>query len=170
MRGTTSSREPAEAWDASTAACASASRVTGRTMPGSRTSSASGSTGRRSVSVMRSLPRVERPPLNSAGGFHLPRWSAPRADSLGAVLLDDVTARLRVAGCVFAEDEARLLLDAAADPAALEALVARRAGGEPLEQVLGWAEFCGLRIEVAPGVFVPRRRTGLVVREAVAAA
>jgi release factor glutamine methyltransferase len=86
------------------------------------------------------------------------------------VLLDDVAARLRAAGCVFAEEEARLLLDAAADPAALEALIARRAGGEPLEQVLGWAEFCGLRIAVDPGVFVPRRRTGLVVREALAAA
>jgi release factor glutamine methyltransferase len=33
--------------------------------------------------------------------------------------------------------------------------------------VLGWAEFCGLRIAVGPGVFVPRRRTELLVREAV---
>ena len=40
----------------------------------------------------------------------------------------------------------------------------RRAAGEPLEQLLGWAEFCGLRIVVAPGVFVPRRRTELLVR------
>jgi release factor glutamine methyltransferase len=86
------------------------------------------------------------------------------------VLLGDVTARLRAAGCVFAEDEARLLLAAAATPAELAALVARRVGGEPLEQVLGWAEFGGLRIAVEPGVFVPRRRTELLVREAVAAA
>jgi release factor glutamine methyltransferase len=86
-----------------------------------------------------------------------------------SVLLDDrlrdaVTARLRAAGCVFAEEEARLLLDAAAGPADVEPLVARRVAGEPLEQVLGWAEFCGLRIAVEPGVFVPRRRTGLLVR------
>jgi len=31
--------------------------------------------------------------------------------------------------------------------------------GEPLEYVLSWAEFCGLRIAVEPGVFIPRRRT-----------
>ena len=42
--------------------------------------------------------------------------------------------------------------------------------GLPLEQVLGWAEFCGLRIAVAPGVFVPRRRTEFLVRQAAALA
>ncbi len=78
-----------------------------------------------------------------------------------------VVAALRAAGCVFAEDEAGLLVAAAADPAELDALLARRVAGEPLEQVLGWAEFCGLRIAVAPGVFVPRRRTGALVAEAV---
>jgi release factor glutamine methyltransferase len=80
-----------------------------------------------------------------------------------------VVARLRAAGCVFAEEEAALLLDAASG-AALDALVARRVAGEPLEQVLGWAEFCGLRFAVEPGVFVPRRRTRLLVREAVRSA
>ncbi|WP_127130792.1 putative protein N(5)-glutamine methyltransferase [Georgenia sp. SYP-B2076] len=77
-----------------------------------------------------------------------------------------VVARLRAAGCVFAEDEAALLVSAARSPAELAELVTRRAGGLPLEQVLGWAEFCGLRIAVEPGVFVPRRRTELLVREA----
>jgi release factor glutamine methyltransferase len=81
-----------------------------------------------------------------------------------------VVDRLRAAGCVFAEEEAQLLLDAAVSPAELDALVARRVGGEPLEQVLGWAEFCGMRFVVEPGVFVPRRRTRLLVREAVALA
>ena len=60
--------------------------------------------------------------------------------------------RLRAAGCVFAEDEADLLMAAPGD---LDALAARRVSGEPLEQVLGWAAFCGLRIAVAAGVFVP---------------
>ena len=46
-------------------------------------------------------------------------------------------------------------------------MVDRRVAGLPLEQVLGWAEFCGLRITVAPGVFVPRRRTEFLVRQAV---
>lgn len=81
-----------------------------------------------------------------------------------------VVARLRAAGCVFAEDEARLLLEAADGGADLEDLVGRRVAGLPLEQVLGWAEFAGLRIAVAPGVFVPRRRTEFLAERAVAAA
>lgn len=35
--------------------------------------------------------------------------------------------------------------------------------GEPLEHILGWAEFCGERVAVEPGVFVPRRRSELLV-------
>ena len=81
-----------------------------------------------------------------------------------------IVSRLRAAGCVFAEDEARLLISAARTPAELDAMVDQRAAGQPLEQVLGWAEFCGLRITVAPGVFVPRRRTEFLVRQAVALA
>jgi release factor glutamine methyltransferase len=46
-------------------------------------------------------------------------------------------------------------------------MVGRRAGGEPLEQVVGWAEFSGLRIFVEPGVFVPRRRSEFLVSVAV---
>lgn len=42
--------------------------------------------------------------------------------------------------------------------------------GLPLEHVVGYAEFCGLRIAVEPGVFVPRRRTEALVAEAVALA
>lgn len=75
-----------------------------------------------------------------------------------------VIATLRAAGCVFAEDEARLLIAAARTPDELAALVESRAGGLPLEHVLGWAEFCGLRVAVDPGVFVPRRRTEHLVR------
>ena len=78
-----------------------------------------------------------------------------------------IVTRLRAAGCVFAEDEARLLMSAARTPAELDAMVGRRVAGLPLEHVLGWAEFCGLRITVAPGVFVPRRRTEFLVGQAV---
>jgi release factor glutamine methyltransferase len=77
---------------------------------------------------------------------------------------------LRAAGCVFAEDEADLLLAAASTPAELATMVEQRVSGEPLEYLLGWAEFCGLRIIVEPGVFVPRRRTEFLVREAAAVA
>jgi release factor glutamine methyltransferase len=79
-----------------------------------------------------------------------------------------VVAALRAAGCVFAEEEAQLLVAAAVTEGQLTELVDRRAAGEPLEHLLGWAEFCGLRIEVDPGVFVPRRRTGFLVRQAAA--
>ena len=79
-------------------------------------------------------------------------------------------ARLRAAGCVFAEAEAELLAAAASTRADLDDMVARRSSGLPLEHVVGWAEFCGLRIVVSPGVFVPRRRSELLVREAIAAA
>ncbi len=79
-----------------------------------------------------------------------------------------VTARLRAAGCVFAEDEAAALLAEATGSASLTARVDRRVAGEPLELVLGWAAFCGLRVAVEPGVFVPRQRTALLVEQAVA--
>lgn len=82
----------------------------------------------------------------------------------------DVVSTLRAAGSVFAEDEARLLIAAARTPAELTAMVDRRATGDPIEHIVGWAEFCGLRIAVGPGVFVPRRRTELLVRQAAALA
>jgi release factor glutamine methyltransferase len=88
----------------------------------------------------------------------------------GAPELAAIVSRLRAAGCVFAEDEANLLCSAARTPAELSAMVERRVSGLPLEHVLGWAEFCGQRVAVASGVFVPRRRSEFLVRQAVAAA
>ncbi|MEW9534234.1 putative protein N(5)-glutamine methyltransferase [Microbispora sp. NPDC049125] len=82
--------------------------------------------------------------------------------------LSAIVTRLRAAGCVFAEDEAELITSTARTPAETAAMVDRRVSGFPLEHVLGWAEFCGLRISVAPGVFVPRRRTEFLVRQAAA--
>ncbi|MFJ3222214.1 putative protein N(5)-glutamine methyltransferase [Streptomyces sp. NPDC086783] len=79
-----------------------------------------------------------------------------------------VVAALRTAGCVFAEDEAELILSTARDQDEVAAMVARRVAGLPLEHVVGWAEFHGLRITVDTGVFVPRRRTEFLVRQAVA--
>ncbi|MFB0614644.1 putative protein N(5)-glutamine methyltransferase [Streptomyces sp. AGS-58] len=81
-----------------------------------------------------------------------------------------VVSALRAAGCVFAEDEAALILATARTPGDTAAMVDRRAAGLPLEQVLGWARFHGLRITVEPGVFVPRRRTEFLVDQALAAA
>lgn len=82
------------------------------------------------------------------------------------VTRSELVERLRAAGCVFAEDEARLLTEHA-DGDRLERLVARRVAGEPLEHLLGVVEVDGLSLAVAPGVFVPRTRTALLVRETV---
>ncbi|MDP9889499.1 putative protein N(5)-glutamine methyltransferase [Pseudarthrobacter enclensis] len=81
---------------------------------------------------------------------------------------DRIVPLLRSVGCVFAEEEARLLLAEAASPAELSRNVQRRMEGVPLEHILGWAEFAGLRVLVKPGVFVPRRRTELLVNGALA--
>jgi release factor glutamine methyltransferase len=91
-----------------------------------------------------------------------------RRNYAGVVLdADSAIARLRAAGCVFAEDEAQLLRAAARTDTELEAMIVERVAGTPLEQILGWAEFCGLRIAVAPGVFVPRQRTEFLVETAL---
>lgn len=75
--------------------------------------------------------------------------------------LDELTTRLRAAGCVYAEDEAALLL---AEPSSVRsAMVARRVAGEPLEYVLGWVELGGVRLSIDRGVFIPRQRTKLLI-------
>jgi release factor glutamine methyltransferase len=81
---------------------------------------------------------------------------------------DPLVAALRMAGCVYAEEEAAVLRSVAGSAAELDAMLARRVGGEPLEQVVGFAEVDGLRVTVAPGVFVPRLRSLALVRLAAA--
>ena len=51
-------------------------------------------------------------------------------------VLASVAARLRTSGCVFAEEEAALLVDATATAADLDANVERRVAGTPLEHLL----------------------------------
>jgi release factor glutamine methyltransferase len=75
----------------------------------------------------------------------------------------DIVATLRAAGCVFAEDEAALILSTARSDAEVGRMVAARCEGQPLEIVLGWAELGGIQFVVSPGVFVPRRRTEFLV-------
>jgi release factor glutamine methyltransferase len=77
-----------------------------------------------------------------------------------------LVARLRRSGVVFAEQELELLAASSSDPALLESRVDRRVAGEPLEVVLGWAAFDGLRVPVSSGVFVPRRRSEALVEVA----
>lgn len=84
-----------------------------------------------------------------------------------AIELTVIAERLRAAGCVFAEDEAEILISAASGSSELESMLARRSMGEPIQHVVGWAEFCGRKIGVTPNVFVPRSRSELLAREAI---
>ena len=81
--------------------------------------------------------------------------------------MDVLVGRLRAAGCVFAEEEAAVLVEQAGSASELEAMVAQRVQGRPLELIVGWAGFRGARTQVSPGVFVPRRRTEFLVELAV---
>jgi release factor glutamine methyltransferase len=76
--------------------------------------------------------------------------------------------RLAAAGFLSAGEEAEeLQARAGGDGRVLEELVERRLAGEPLAWIVGSAAFCGLRVRVDPGVYVPRPHTeGLALRAA----
>jgi release factor glutamine methyltransferase len=64
-----------------------------------------------------------------------------------------------------------LALDRELDPAMAEAYdgaIARRGAGEPLQQILGWEDFRGLRFRVTREVLVPRPETESLVEWALA--
>jgi release factor glutamine methyltransferase len=82
--------------------------------------------------------------------------------------LEVLAALLSGAGFIAAEEEAdELLACAAGDVELLRALVRRRLTGEPLGWITGNVSFCGLKIRVDPGVFVPRRQSEPLARRAV---
>jgi release factor glutamine methyltransferase len=79
-----------------------------------------------------------------------------------------VTQILAEAGCIAASEEADELIRAAAgDSGMLDDLVSRRTNGEPIAWLTGAVTFCGVRLFVAPGVYVPRRQTEPLARRAV---
>jgi release factor glutamine methyltransferase len=96
-------------------------------------------------------------------------------------ILDRATARLRRAAILSARLEAELLLAhvlkvaridlhaagdrtlAAAEGAALEALLDRRARGEPVAYLTGRKEFYSLDLQVTPDTLVPRPETEMLV-------
>ena len=108
--------------------------------------------------------------------------AAPR--TIGAALAD-AEARLAAAGVETPRVDAEWLLagilDVGRNALAMNATrplvemaaeryadaVRRRAGREPLQQILGWEEFRGLRIRVTPDVLVPRPETETLVEWAL---
>ena len=79
-----------------------------------------------------------------------------------------VTQMLTEAGCIAACDEAEELIQAAAgDPAVLDDLVSRRTNGEPIAWLTGAVTFCGVKLVVTPGAYVPRSQTEPLARRAV---
>jgi release factor glutamine methyltransferase len=72
------------------------------------------------------------------------------------------------AGFLAPEAEADALLAAAsAGAGSIERLLARRSDGEPLAWIAGSMKFCGVRVRVDPGVFVPRPQTEALARRAI---
>jgi release factor glutamine methyltransferase len=51
--------------------------------------------------------------------------------------------------------------------AQIDALLKRRTGREPLQYILGYTEFYGLKIKVGTGVLIPRPETELLAEEAI---
>jgi release factor glutamine methyltransferase len=83
--------------------------------------------------------------------------------------LQELTALLARAGFVAAGEEApELLARAAGDADLLDSLVRRRLTGEPLAWVTGSVRFCGIEIQVDPGVYVPRWQSEPLVCRALA--
>jgi release factor glutamine methyltransferase len=80
-----------------------------------------------------------------------------------------VEERLRAAGCVAADAETDELLAADPDERTLERWIERRETGEPLAWIVGATTFCGVRVAVDPGVFVPRPQSEELARRAAAA-
>jgi len=82
--------------------------------------------------------------------------------------LEALAAMLAGAGFVAAREEAgELVSRAAGDRKLLDSLVRRRLTGEPLAWIIGSTSFCGIRIRVDQGVYVPRWQSEPLARRAV---
>ena len=81
-------------------------------------------------------------------------WSDGESRAMSLLLLEEV-AGLNTADVLMERDDA--LPDAT--KAELRSMAARISKGEPVQYVLGFQRFCGLKIGVAPGVLIPRPET-----------
>jgi release factor glutamine methyltransferase len=85
-----------------------------------------------------------------------------------AILTRSIVERLAAAGCVAPEEEARELRAGTSDDRTLEMWLRRRERGEPLAWITGATTFGGGRINVDPGVYVPRLQSEELARRAAA--
>lgn len=83
-----------------------------------------------------------------------PRYGAREANALARALLED-EASLALSDILLGKDE----LLSEEEQQRLLTLAQRIAQGEPYQYVVGYQQFCGLRIGVAPGVLIPRPET-----------
>lgn len=91
-------------------------------------------------------------------------WPAEEAAALASAILLEYTGMGKAAQMAFSD---RIPDSAAA--ARIEDAAVRAAAGEPLQYITGYTEFCGHRIEVEPGVLIPRPETEemtmMIIRE-----
>jgi len=81
--------------------------------------------------------------------------------------LEALATLLSSAGFIAAEEEAEELYTCAAgDAGLLDSLVERRLTGEPLAWITGTIAFCGVKIRIDPGVYVPRWQSEPLARRA----
>jgi len=84
------------------------------------------------------------------------------------VTITSVTSRLAEAGFIAAREEAEeLMACVAGSDVVLESLIERRLRSEPLAWIIGSTTFCGLTIQVDPGVYVPRWQSEPLARRAL---
>ena len=91
-------------------------------------------------------------------------WPRHEAGALAAAIILEYTGMGKAAQLAFGD---RMPGEAAAEMI-LEAAT-RAAAGEPLQYIFGYTEFCGHRLEVGPGVLIPRPETEemtlMIIRE-----
>lgn len=90
-------------------------------------------------------------------------WPDEEAEALASSIIREYTGMSRAAQLAFGDRQPES--DASES---ILAAAARASGGEPLQFITGYTEFCGLRIEVEPGVLIPRPETEEMVTMIIA--
>jgi release factor glutamine methyltransferase len=97
------------------------------------------------------------------------RSSDSRRDRLTSEERARAVRALARGGFVAPRAEADALLEASSEGVGpIDELLERRLRGEPLAWITGSVRFCGLRVRIDPGVFVPRPHTQALARRAAA--